>query len=61
MGSYVSTVLQITAVEVSNDVYHWLYHDRRGYLQVPRKMLLQMHNLVHTIMKSGRDYGAYHR
>ncbi|XP_024388834.1 probable protein NAP1 isoform X3 [Physcomitrium patens] len=29
--------------------------------KVPRKMLLQMYNLVHTIMKSGRDYGAYHR
>ncbi|KAG0587429.1 hypothetical protein KC19_2G163800 [Ceratodon purpureus] len=29
--------------------------------KVPRKMLLQMYNLTHTMMKSGRDYGAYHR
>jgi NCK-associated protein 1 len=29
--------------------------------KVPCKMLLQTYNLTHTMMKSGRDYGAYHR
>jgi hypothetical protein len=24
-------------------------------------MLLQTYNLTHTMMKNGRDYGAYHR
>ncbi|XP_024527538.1 protein NAP1 isoform X1 [Selaginella moellendorffii] len=33
-----------------------LYADK-----IPRKMLLQLYNLTHTILKSGRDYEFYHR
>ncbi|KAJ7555822.1 hypothetical protein O6H91_05G056100 [Diphasiastrum complanatum] len=29
--------------------------------KVPRKMLLQVYNLTHTILRAGRDYEYYHR